>query len=585
MAILKQRLSKRMPDGSLTPVHLETSSDLVLRPDGTTAEANFITLEDGFNSAMETVETVVSDLSGIKDQITDTPRYKNLVLYSRDSHDNVMDGGYNGYSGDDLGSESIIAGYNNRFSTPGAHILGHSNTISGRTFIYGNGNHTFTYGYENNTIIGNNNFIGANKSVICGDANMVVSDTCVFRTTTELLSGTPMGNDAFVKDALFAVNIVDLGDELNITDYMTSVMAAIESAYNADKLYLIADSGSYPNIAKYVTKSWMTVDKDNNRILVQLPEGRTTTKTWRIQGGIAVNNTGKPEGVLTFGQYNLVPTSNATAIGYGLVANWEYQVVLGTLNVPGERKHLGSGNPPKLIIGKGTDNRYTVNATDPNPFPGGDGVARANCFRVTDVGVYASGNYNATGADYAEMFEWADANPDGEDRAGRFVTLDGDKIRLATSTDDFILGVVSGNPSIVGDVHDDQWQGMYLYDIYGRPLFETVEIPEWSEEVLDDPTDPESGTHTVVHPAHTETRQKLNPEYNSTEKYQPRSSRPEWAAVGLMGKLVVNDDGTAVINGYVTVADGGIATNAPTKTKYRVMKRLDDTHVQIMILP
>ena len=52
----------------------------------------------------------------------------------------------------------------------------------------------------------------------------------------------------------------------------------------------------------------------------------------------------------------------------------------------------------KVIIGKGTGE-----------------TSRANCFRVTDTGVYASGSYHATGADYAELFEWADGNPDGED--------------------------------------------------------------------------------------------------------------------------------------------------------------------------
>lgn len=39
MAILRQRLNKRLSDGTLTPVHLETSSDVVIRPDGTTVEA------------------------------------------------------------------------------------------------------------------------------------------------------------------------------------------------------------------------------------------------------------------------------------------------------------------------------------------------------------------------------------------------------------------------------------------------------------------------------------------------------------------------------------------------------------------
>lgn len=208
---------------------------------------------------------------------------------------------------------------------------------------------------------------------------------------------------------------------------------------------------------------------------------------------------------------------------------------------------------------------------------------RANCFRVTDTGVYASGNYNASGADYAEMFEWADGNPEKEDRAGLFVTLDGEKIRIAQPGDDYILGIVSGNPSVVGDVYDDQWQGMYLYDVFGRPLWEDVEIPEETAE-SPDPEDPSKMITRVICPAHTEHRQKLNPGYDHTQKYVPRSERPEWDAVGLLGKLVAVDDGSCQANAYCTVGEEGTATVCEGRTKYRVMARLDETHIKIMII-
>lgn len=105
-------------------------------------------------------------------------------------------------------------------------------------------------------------------------------------------------------------------------------------------------------------------------------------------------------------------------------------------------------------------------------------------------GVFASGNYNASGADYAEFFEWADGNPESVDRAGRFVTLEGEHIRLAGPGDGYILGIVSGAPSVVGDVYDDQWQGMYLTDVFGRPIFEDVEVPDVTE-TFPDPENPE----------------------------------------------------------------------------------------------
>ena len=41
MATLKQRLHRKNSGGTYDVIHLETSSDLVLRPDGTTAEQFF----------------------------------------------------------------------------------------------------------------------------------------------------------------------------------------------------------------------------------------------------------------------------------------------------------------------------------------------------------------------------------------------------------------------------------------------------------------------------------------------------------------------------------------------------------------
>ena len=52
----------------------------------------------------------------------------------------------------------------------------------------------------------------------------------------------------------------------------------------------------------------------------------------------------------------------------------------------------------------------------------------------------------------------------------------------------------------------------------------------------------------------------------------------------MIGKIVCIDDGTAEINSYVKCNADGIATLSEERTKYRVMSRLDDTHIRIMIL-
>ena len=149
----------------------------------------------------------------------------------------------------------------------------------------------------------------------------------------------------------------------------------------------------------------------------------------------------------------------------------------------------------------------------------------------------------------------------------------GEQIRLAGPGDGFLLGVVSGAPSVTGDAHDDQWRGMFLEDVYGRPVYEERDFPAElgpdGEEIM---------------PARRETVQALNPDYDNTQEYLPRSQRPEWAAVGMMGKLTVDDDGSCVPDGWCTAGEGGIAVRSDTPTRYRVMRRVDANHIRILIL-
>lgn len=242
------------------------------------------------------------------------------------------------------------------------------------------------------------------------------------------------------------------------------------------------------------------------------------------------------------------------AAGYYTTSNY-YQTAVGRYNVEKGGTSTYTSDSGYFIVGSGTSSS-----------------AKANCFRATESNTYGK-TYNTSGADYAEMFEWLDENQLNEDRAGKFVTLDGDKIRLANEKDTYILGVVSGNASVIGDSYADQWAYMYEQDIYGRPIYETVTIPEKRDENGD-----------LIVEEHTEERLKVSSKYDSTKKYIPRNERPEWAAIGLLGKLVCLDDGTAKVNDYVKPNENAVATASETQTKYRVMRRIDESHIQIMIL-
>lgn len=148
----------------------------------------------------------------------------------------------------------------------------------------------------------------------------------------------------------------------------------------------------------------------------------------------------------------------------------------------------------------------------------------------------------ATGADYAELFEWEDGNPNGEDRVGHTVSLVNQQIKFA-EPGETPIGVISANPAVVGDTRDFYWAGKYQTDQWGRQIMEQVPGWRWKEEgddkvheyrkdgVPEDITVPSNAESiTLGFPV-------LNPNYDSSTDYVPRDERPEWGCVGLVGKL------------------------------------------------
>lgn len=207
----------------------------------------------------------------------------------------------------------------------------------------------------------------------------------------------------------------------------------------------------------------------------------------------------------------------------------------------------------------------------------GTSSAASNAFRVTNDGkTYAKASYNSTGADYAEFAEWADGNPDDEDRRGYFVTFDEDKphmIRKANAGE-YILGIISGNPCVIGN-SDEGWVNKYVFDEFGAFVYEEQEA---EVEYVDDETgDIKTKTEMIM-------TYKLNPDYDPAQTYVHRDERPEWDYVGWIGVLSVYDDGTCVPGSYCTVTDGGIATAAKRGTDtYRVLSRVNDNIIKVAL--
>ena len=242
-----------------------------------------------------------------------------------------------------------------------------------------------------------------------------------------------------------------------------------------------------------------------------------------------------------------------TALGNNVISNSDCQTSLGSCNI------ADNSDAYVMIVGnsKNSDNRTNGLTVD-----------------WSGNGNFAGTVSSSTGADYAEYFEWKDGNTENEDRVGYIVTLDGDKIVKATSGDD-ILGICSGTAMVLGDSAEWNWAKRFLTDDFGRIIYEDIDVEH--EAVLD-----EEGN--VIEEAYVEHihKPKENPNYDSSKPYERRSDRPEWQIVGMMGKLYVRDNGTCEVNGYATV-DNGIAIKSTEKTNMRVMERVTENIVRVLL--
>ncbi|MGM0879291.1 MAG: peptidase G2 autoproteolytic cleavage domain-containing protein, partial [Bacillota bacterium] len=183
--------------------------------------------------------------------------------------------------------------------------------------------------------------------------------------------------------------------------------------------------------------------------------------------------------------------------------------------------------------------------------------------------MFVDGMFVPGGADYAEMFETTDGNPID---VGYFVTFDdeSEKIRKATTTDDYILGIVSADPAVLADSRELRWKDKYVTDEWGRVQYHDIVIPAEKDK-----------DGNVIMPERTEKQPILNPDWDHTREYIPRLERPEWVAVGLLGKLLVRDDGTCKVGGYCKPNVEGIAT--ASNKGYRVMKRTGENQILVLL--
>ena len=271
---------------------------------------------------------------------------------------------------------------------------------------------------------------------------------------------------------------------------------------------------------------------------------------------------------------------NSHAEGYctSAMANQTHAEGHSTCADNGQSYAMGHRNAAMVTGGSASNTNGTA-------FVIGNGTSASalkNAFSVQFSGaVKAASTITAsTTADYAEYFEWADENPNNEDRVGYFVTFDsGDKIKIGSSEDEYILGIVSGEPFVLGNGDCDVWNGMVMRDAFRRTIYEPAPKYDYlphGEAIL---AKDKNGKQI-----YEGTKPKYNPNYDPTQPYINRADRPEWSAVGMLGVLAVRDNGQCQVNSYCTVGQGGIAVPADINSihKYRVIKRNATNVVEVV---
>lgn len=209
----------------------------------------------------------------------------------------------------------------------------------------------------------------------------------------------------------------------------------------------------------------------------------------------------------------------------------------------------------------------------------GTSSSRSNALRLnvlSQLFLGAGGSYNSSGADHAEFIKpWIDGNPENEDRVGYMVTYaytdEGVFIKKA-NPEDYIAGITSGNPCVVGNA-DEAYYWMYDRDDFNRLITEEIQKTDEEGNLIYD----KAGLPVMVQVP------KISEIYKPSLPYTPRSERPEWDYVGMVGVIPVRDDGTCIPGQFCKCGGNGIATLAEQRgfDTFFVIERISENVVSV----
>lgn len=344
---------------------------------------------------------------------------------------------------------------------------------------------------------------------------------------------------------------------------------AKKSIYGDNAVSMGRESGT--TVGYYSTALGHTLQSSNH---YSFAEGERTNATGRASHSENYNTTAS-------GKYSHAGGNQTTASG-------ESSYTEGVYTQATNYASHASGKFNKAMTAGGAD---TIQVGDVFVIGNGTGVSKqSNALRVTYTGdVMGTKAFQSSGADYAEFIKpWADGNEDEEDRVGFFVTVR-DGMLYKANEDDYIAGITSGNPSVVGNA-DEDYYWRYERDEFNRIVMEdvpeTVQVKDKDGNlVLDEETHEPilEETGKIIRSA----RMKMSDDYDPSlqESYIERKKRKEWDYVGMLGVLPVRDDGTCIPGRFCRCGQGGVATNATERdfNTYMVIERIAEHVVNVIL--
>lgn len=308
-------------------------------------------------------------------------------------------------------------------------------------------------------------------------------------------------------------------------------------------------------------------------------------------------------GAIVGGYYNSISAS------YGFIGSGVYNAVSGIFSSSLGGSHNTSSGSYSITLGGRNNTASHDHAIAIGKSAASDGTYRmvfaagaGNTikFDFASGNGYFDGGADIGNADYAEYFEWADGNLNNEKRYGFAVSLiDNGKIEIGNSN---IIGIISSVPGIIGDSAELSWKNKYKTDEWGiiqQEEFYKYTIIRKNEknknEIIIVWVDKEGNQYSSeVRNSLEKTNKILKNKFSFTEEeeankkiikidlfsegydpsksYVPRSQRPEYTSVGLLGKLRVRTSEN-INSKFIDFNSDGVAING---TKYRVIENIKE---------